>query len=151
MIFQGGLYMFTLWDYYSATGLALFWFCFWEGVGFAWGYGAEHIYEHVEDMLGHKINPWLKICWKYVSPFVIMVSSHHSKISIFTPNFFTDSLYLLRMHLQCTQIGALRVPTLGPLDGHVYGHSLNRLGSFVFLVLDHRCARNKNFGKVCLC
>ena len=84
MIFQGGLYMFTLWDYYSATGLALFWFCFWEGVGFAWGYGAEHIYEHVEDMLGHKINPWLKICWKYVSPFVIMVSSHHScQITVF--------------------------------------------------------------------
>eukprot|EP00093_Oithona_nana_P000477 00477.XXX_2105_195_1 [CDS] Oithona nana genome sequencing. len=72
MVTEGGLYMFTLWDYYSATGLALFWFCFWEGVGFAWGYGAEHIYEHVEDMLGHKINPWLKICWKYVSPFVIM-------------------------------------------------------------------------------
>ena len=65
--------------------------------------------------------------------------------------FFTDSLYLLRMHLQCTQIGALRVPTLGPLDGHVYGHSVNRLGSFVFLVLDHRCARYQNLGKVCLC
>ena len=67
--------MFTLWDYYSATGLALFWFCFWEGVGFAWGYGADNIYEHVEDMLGKKINPWLKICWKYVSPCVIMVCS----------------------------------------------------------------------------
>ena len=42
-------------------------------LNFAWGYGAEHIYEHVEDMLGHKINPWLKICWKYVSPLVIMI------------------------------------------------------------------------------
>ena len=95
--------MFTLWDYYSPTGLALFWFCFWEGFGFAWGYGAEHIYEHVEDMLGHKINPWLKICWKYVSPFVIMVSSHHLKnfnfhAKIFFYRFFSSTAHAPTMY-----------------------------------------------------
>lgn len=73
MVTKGGLYMFTLWDYYSATGLALFWFCFWECVALSWGYGAENLYNHMEDMLGRKINGWLKICWKYISPFIIMV------------------------------------------------------------------------------
>ena len=70
---EGGLYMFNLWDYYSATGLALFWFCFWECVAFSHGYGADNIYNHIEDMLGRKINPWLKICWKYITPCVILV------------------------------------------------------------------------------
>ena len=66
--------MFTLWDYYSATGLALFWFCFWECVAFSYGYGAEHIFDHIEDMVGRRIYWWLKICWKYITPCVILVS-----------------------------------------------------------------------------
>ena len=77
MVTKGGLYMFTLWDYYSATGLALFWFCFWECVALSWGYGAENLYNHMEDMLGRRINGWLKICWKYISPFIIMVRNIH--------------------------------------------------------------------------
>lgn len=72
MVTEGGLYMFTLWDYYSATGLALFWFCFWECIAFAYGYGADAIYDHIEDMLGYRIHWWLKICWKYITPCVIM-------------------------------------------------------------------------------
>ena len=73
MVTQGGLYMFTLWDNYAATGLALFWFCFWECIALSWGYGAENIYEHIEDILGRKINGWLKFCWKFITPLVILV------------------------------------------------------------------------------
>ena len=73
MVTQGGLYMFTLWDNYAATGLALFWFCFWECIALSWGYGAEHIYDHIEDILGRKINGWLKFCWKFITPLVILV------------------------------------------------------------------------------
>ena len=54
---------------------ALFWFCFWECVALSWGYGVENIYNHIEDMLGRKINGWLKICWTYITPSVILVSS----------------------------------------------------------------------------
>ena len=65
--------MFQLFDWYSATGLVLFWFCFWECVAFSWGYGADFIYEHIEDMVGYKINVYLKFCWKFVTPGVILV------------------------------------------------------------------------------
>ena len=73
MVTRGGLYMFTLWDSYSCTGLALFWFCFWECVALSWGYGVDNLYHHIEDMLGRKINGWLRICWKYLTPMVILV------------------------------------------------------------------------------
>ena len=46
--------MFNLWDYYSATGLVLFWFCFWECIAFSWGYGVDNIYDHIEDMVGYR-------------------------------------------------------------------------------------------------
>mgnify|MGYP002054421690 CR=1 FL=1 len=54
-LFQGGFYMFNLWDYYSATGLVLFWFCFWECIAFSWGYGVDNIYDHIEDMVGYRL------------------------------------------------------------------------------------------------
>ena len=47
--------MFNLWDYYSATGLVLFWFCFWECIAFSWGYGVDNIYDHIEDMVGYRL------------------------------------------------------------------------------------------------
>ena len=72
--------MFNLWDYYSATGLVLFWFCFWECIAFSWGYGVENIYDHIEDMIGYRINPWLKICWKYITPSVILALFSYSII-----------------------------------------------------------------------
>ena len=84
MVTQGGLYMFNLWDNYAATGLALFWFCFWECIALSWGYGAEHIYDHIEDILGRKINGWLKFCWKFITPFVILVCMN----AIFMKTFF---------------------------------------------------------------
>ena len=96
MVTKGGLYMFTLWDYYSATGLALFWFCFWECVALSWGYGADNLYDHMEDMLGRKINGWLKICCKYISPFIIMVRNiylYQDKLVYFWSNFQALFLY----------------------------------------------------------
>ena len=51
----------------------MFWFCFWECIALSWGYGAENIYEHIEDILGRKINGWLKFCWKFITPLVILV------------------------------------------------------------------------------
>jgi len=80
MVTKGGFYMFNLWDYYSATGLVLFWFCFWECIAFSWGYGVDNIYDHIEDMVGYRINPWLKICWKYITPGVILILFAYSII-----------------------------------------------------------------------
>lgn len=44
--YQGGMYVFQLFDYYSASGITLLWQAFWECVVVAWVYGETALHKH---------------------------------------------------------------------------------------------------------
>ncbi|XP_013872849.1 sodium- and chloride-dependent creatine transporter 1 [Austrofundulus limnaeus] len=70
MVTEGGMYVFQLFDYYSASGITLLWQAFWECVVVAWVYGADRFMDDVARMIGYQPLPYMKWCWSYVTPFV---------------------------------------------------------------------------------
>uniref|UniRef100_A0A8C6TCG7 Transporter n=1 Tax=Neogobius melanostomus TaxID=47308 RepID=A0A8C6TCG7_9GOBI len=70
MVTQGGMYVFQLFDYYSASGMTLLWQAFWECVVVAWVYGADRFMDDVARMIGYRPFPWMKWCWAFITPCV---------------------------------------------------------------------------------
>ncbi|KAF7659908.1 hypothetical protein LDENG_00291240 [Lucifuga dentata] len=70
MITEGGMYVFQLFDYYSASGITLLWQAFWECVVIAWVYGADRFMDDVARMIGYQPLPYMKWCWSYITPLV---------------------------------------------------------------------------------
>lgn len=97
---QGGMYVFQLFDNYSASGITLLWQAFWECVVIAWVYGeargtrrggdtrgdtsapadallpagADRFMNDVARMIGYRPLPVMKWCWAVVTPLVCVVS-----------------------------------------------------------------------------
>ncbi|KAL6119048.1 uncharacterized protein ACO6RY_03708 [Pungitius sinensis] len=70
MVTEGGMYVFQLFDYYSASGITLLWQAFWECVVIAWVYGADRFMDDVARMIGYQPLPYMKWCWSYITPSV---------------------------------------------------------------------------------
>ncbi|XP_036939665.1 sodium- and chloride-dependent GABA transporter 2-like [Acanthopagrus latus] len=68
MVTEGGLYVFQLFDYYACSGIPLISFAILEYVCVGWVYGADRFYNNITDMIGYRPLPYMKYCWKYVSP-----------------------------------------------------------------------------------
>ena len=81
--------MFNLWDYYSATGLVLFWFCFWECIAFSWGYGVDNIYDHIEDMVGYRL-----IIFRESLAFTILPNNLNRNSTLYVWSFFSSLMFL---------------------------------------------------------
>ncbi|XP_075430575.1 sodium- and chloride-dependent creatine transporter 1-like isoform X2 [Ascaphus truei] len=70
MVTEGGMYVFQLFDYYSASGITLLWQAFWECVVIAWVYGADRFMDDVARMIGYRPFPYMKWCWSVLTPLV---------------------------------------------------------------------------------
>uniref|UniRef100_A0A224Z918 Transporter n=1 Tax=Rhipicephalus zambeziensis TaxID=60191 RepID=A0A224Z918_9ACAR len=72
LVTQGGMYIFQLMDFFSASGVSLLTVVFFEIVGFAWIYGAKRIYANIKDMVGFTPNKYFFFCWLFAAPCVIV-------------------------------------------------------------------------------
>ncbi|CAH3114625.1 unnamed protein product [Pocillopora meandrina] len=68
MVSEGGMYVFQLFDTYSASGSALLWVSLFQSIAVGWVYGGDRFYDNLESMIGFRINPWSKLCWKFLTP-----------------------------------------------------------------------------------
>ncbi|XP_070775811.1 sodium- and chloride-dependent GABA transporter 2-like [Enoplosus armatus] len=70
MVTKGGLYVFLLFDYYASNGMPLMFFAIVESVCIGWVYGADRYYDNIKDMIGYRPPPYMKYCWKFITPAV---------------------------------------------------------------------------------
>lgn len=74
MITEGGVYVFQLMDFYAASGMSLLWCVFFQTGAISWCFGADKVYNCIEDMVGFRISKLWYWCWMVISPAFMLVS-----------------------------------------------------------------------------
>ncbi|XP_033742250.1 sodium- and chloride-dependent taurine transporter-like [Pecten maximus] len=67
MVTEGGMYVFQLFDYYSASRIVLV-VAFFECIVVAYIYGIDRFYDNLEMMFGFKFPNWTKVVWMFITP-----------------------------------------------------------------------------------
>jgi len=129
-------------DFYSASGLALLWVCFFQSISIGWFFGAEKFSDCIAQMTGHKPSIFWTLCWKYFAPAVMLVSEKASfkplKRKSWKTHFLllTVGLRLLRTQLRTGDLRRrLRLPGLGRGPRRLLQPGIHDLGAGVRCVL----------------
>merc|ERR1719154_892072 len=70
MVFQGGVYIFNLFDTQSA-GFSLLLVALVEILTIGWLFGTDRLNAMLTQMIGYRPSIWWTICWKYLTPAVL--------------------------------------------------------------------------------
>ncbi len=73
MTTEGGVYLFQIMDFYSASGMSLLWVCFFQTIAIGWFFGAQRFCDCIEQMTGHKPSKFWYLCWRFLAPAVMLV------------------------------------------------------------------------------
>uniref|UniRef100_A0A8C2UDZ6 Transporter n=1 Tax=Coturnix japonica TaxID=93934 RepID=A0A8C2UDZ6_COTJA len=90
LITEGGMYIFQLFDYYAASGTCLIFLAIFEVICVGWVYGANRFYNNIEDMIGYRPWPLIKICWLVFTPGLCLAVFFFSLIK-YTPLKYNNS------------------------------------------------------------
>ncbi|XDV29501.1 hypothetical protein PO909_032620 [Leuciscus waleckii] len=74
MVTEGGMYVFQLFDYYACNGACVLFLSVFESLAMGWIFGAERMFDIIEDMTKSRPNYIFMLCWKYLTPLVSLVS-----------------------------------------------------------------------------
>ncbi|XP_065121180.1 sodium- and chloride-dependent GABA transporter 2-like [Paramisgurnus dabryanus] len=74
MVTEGGMYVFQLFDYYACNGACVLFLSVFQSVAIGWIFGAERMFDIIEDMTKTRPNYIFMLCWKYLTPLVCLVS-----------------------------------------------------------------------------
>ncbi|KAM4747330.1 sodium- and chloride-dependent betaine transporter-like isoform 2-T2 [Rhinophrynus dorsalis] len=74
LVTEAGMYIFQLFDYYASSGFCLLFVGFFECICIGWVYGVDRFYDNIEDMIGYRPWPVMKICWLVVTPAICLAT-----------------------------------------------------------------------------
>ncbi|XP_015197942.2 sodium- and chloride-dependent GABA transporter 2-like isoform X1 [Lepisosteus oculatus] len=90
MVTEGGMYVFQLFDYYACSGMTILLIAILQSVCVGWVYGADRLYDNIEDMIGYRPRPLIKYCWLYITP-VICTGTFIFSLVKYTPLKFNNT------------------------------------------------------------
>ena len=70
---QGGIYIFQLMDYYSASGMSMLFLVFSQTISISWIFGIDRFCDCVEQMSGQRPSWFFYVCWLFFGPLVMAV------------------------------------------------------------------------------
>ncbi|XP_043507739.1 sodium- and chloride-dependent GABA transporter 1-like [Frieseomelitta varia] len=68
MVTNGGIYIFQLMDFYSASGMSILWVCFFQTIAISWIFGAKKFCDCIHQMMEIELNKFWYICWVVLAP-----------------------------------------------------------------------------------
>ncbi|XP_033121702.1 sodium- and chloride-dependent GABA transporter 3-like [Anneissia japonica] len=92
MVTRGGMYVFQIYDYFSASGMVLLCMAFFECVAIGWIYGGERLYANMETMIGYRPLGIFKWCWIVFTP-VISLAIWIFSVANWTPLKYENYVY----------------------------------------------------------